>query len=122
MSTKSRAHAHPRSAAQAGKAASLSRHQIKQAVRVANVPEEEFERLVESDSPPSISTLAGIGIAVRKKGVGAYPNPVKQVVLRLWLTPEQSEAIEPAATRARLEPSAWIWAVALKEARRLGQK
>jgi hypothetical protein len=122
MSTKSRLHAHPRSAAQAGKAAGLSRHQIKQAVRVANVPEEEFERLVESDSPPSISTLAGIGIAVRKKGVGAYPNPVKHVVLRLWLTPGQRAAIEQEATRAGLKPSAWMRALALKEARRLGQK
>jgi hypothetical protein len=117
MSTKSRAHSHPRSAAQAGKAAGLSKHQIKQAVRVANVPRDEFERLVESDSPPSVSTLARIGIKANKSGVGAYPSPVKRVVLRLWLTPEQREAIESAAASAGLKPSSWVRSVALKEAR-----
>jgi len=39
----------PNSRAATAKAAGLSRDQAKQAVRVANVPEESFERQVESD-------------------------------------------------------------------------
>jgi hypothetical protein len=32
-----------------------------QAVRVANVPAEQFEKLIESESPPSVSELAELG-------------------------------------------------------------
>lgn len=42
--------------------AGFSSHQAKQAVRVANVPERDFERQVESDKPPTISQLAMQGI------------------------------------------------------------
>jgi len=41
--------------------AGLSEHQQLQAVRVANVPKDEFDRLVEGDNPPSLTDLAGIG-------------------------------------------------------------
>ena len=40
-----------------GREAGFSDRQIKQAVRVANVPEEDFERQVESESPPSVTKL-----------------------------------------------------------------
>lgn len=42
--------------------AGMSSHQAKQAVRVANVPREDFDRQVESDRPPTISQLAQQGI------------------------------------------------------------
>lgn len=45
----------------AAKAAGLSEHQQLQAVRVANIPAEQFEELVESDKPPTITALAKIG-------------------------------------------------------------
>lgn len=38
--------------------AGMSKHQQVQAVRVANVPEEQFNTSVESDKPPTISQLA----------------------------------------------------------------
>lgn len=43
----------------------LSNDQRKQAQRVANVPEEEFEQAVESEGPPTVSKLAEQG--TRKK-------------------------------------------------------
>lgn len=41
--------------------AGLSAHQRKTALRVSNVPKDEFERLVESDNPPTITQLAAMG-------------------------------------------------------------
>lgn len=52
-------------AAQAG----MSPHQAKQAVRVANVPQEDFERQVESANPPTVTKLA-------EQGKKAAPKPV----------------------------------------------
>ena len=45
----------------AADAAELSEHQRKQALRVANVPAEAFERQIESDNPPSVTALAEQG-------------------------------------------------------------
>lgn len=45
----------------AAEAAGLSKHQQVQAVRVARVPAEEFERQVESENPPTITALAEQG-------------------------------------------------------------
>ena len=53
-----------RSAEEAG----LSLHQTRQAIRVANLPKGEFERLVESDNPPTVEQLANLG---RRRGVQA---------------------------------------------------
>ena len=41
--------------------AGLSEHQRKTALRVANVPETEFERALESDQPPTVTALAERG-------------------------------------------------------------
>ena len=46
---------------QAARRAGLSRDQTVTALRVNNVPRDEFERLVESDDPPTITKLAEIG-------------------------------------------------------------
>ena len=51
---------HP-SRKEAGDEAGLSPHQQKQAVNVANVTEDEFTTLVESDTPPTVTKLAEIG-------------------------------------------------------------
>lgn len=45
--------------------AGLSVDQQKTAVRVANVPRDEFERLIESDNPPTVSQLASMGLKRR---------------------------------------------------------
>jgi len=50
---------HPVSRKQAATDAGLSDHQRKQALRVANVPESEFTEQVESDTPPTVTKLAG---------------------------------------------------------------
>lgn len=46
---------------EAAEDAGLSERQQKTAVRVANVPKEEFEAQVESDSPPTVTALAEQG-------------------------------------------------------------
>jgi hypothetical protein len=45
----------------AAEKAGLSERQQKTAVRVANVPKEEFEAQIESDSPPTVTALAERG-------------------------------------------------------------
>jgi hypothetical protein len=51
----------PISQAEAGRKAGLSPDQIKQAIRVANIPADKFESLVESDNPPTVTQLAEMG-------------------------------------------------------------
>jgi len=50
---------------QAATDAGLSEYQTATAVRVANVPEEEFEQQVESDNPPTVTKLAEQGTKKR---------------------------------------------------------
>lgn len=58
--------AHGISQRQAAASAGLSEHRQLQAVRVANVPAEEFERAVESDQPPTVTRFAEMGRKVRQ--------------------------------------------------------
>ena len=46
---------------QAATEAGMSDHQRKQAQRVANIPEDQFEEQVESESPPTVTRLAEQG-------------------------------------------------------------
>lgn len=50
---------------QAASEAGLSDHQRKSALRVANVPRDEFEAAVENDKPPTVTELAARGTASR---------------------------------------------------------
>ena len=43
---------------QAAEAAGMSRHQFYQAMKIAEIPDDEFDAMVESDSPPTITALA----------------------------------------------------------------
>ena len=45
--------------------AGMSPHQSKQAVRLANVPAEDFDRQVEGDNPPTVTSLAEQGTQKR---------------------------------------------------------
>jgi hypothetical protein len=45
----------------AGENAHMSERQIKESVQIANVPDDLFEELVESDKPPTITQLAELG-------------------------------------------------------------
>lgn len=51
--------------ADAAREAGLSKHQQVQAVRIANVPDADFEDQVESDKPPTLSQLAAQGVQKR---------------------------------------------------------
>ena len=51
----------------AAEEAGMSEYQQKTAVRVANVPEEEFEDAVDSDNPPTVTRLAEEGKKSRPK-------------------------------------------------------
>lgn len=55
----------PPSQRQAGRSAGMSERQVKTAVRVANVPEPDFEDAVESDEPPTVTKLAVMGTTPR---------------------------------------------------------
>lgn len=57
------------------RAANISPHQQKQAVRVANIPAEEFEQQVESGAPPTVTKLAKQGT---KKRADAPAVPTKR--------------------------------------------
>ena len=46
---------------EAAESAGLSEHQRKTALRVASVPDDDFERQVESESPPTVTALAEQG-------------------------------------------------------------
>lgn len=61
--------------------AGMSLHQLRQAVRVANVPADEYERLVESDDPPTIEQLANLGRqrAARARQGGTSRPPFSQL-------------------------------------------
>lgn len=52
---------------EAARRAGLSEHETRTAVAVASVPKDEFEAQVESDSPPTVTSLAKQGTATRPK-------------------------------------------------------
>jgi len=58
---KNGAGAHPITQRQAAEQAGMSEHQEKQAVRVANVPAEDFEAAVEDSPPATVTQLAELG-------------------------------------------------------------
>ena len=78
--------------AAAGRDAGLSTAQIKQALRVARVPEQQFEALVESDRPPSPKQLAEVGT---KKQERPKPEPYRNEWID-WTTAVQSLSKLPA--------------------------
>ena len=51
---------------EAAREAGMSRHQQKQALRVATVPEDDFESAVDGDTPPTLNHLAQQGIKPRQ--------------------------------------------------------
>lgn len=66
----------------AAREAGLSRDQAVTALRVANVPKDEFEEAVESDNPPTVTELA-------RRGTVSKPKPLVDLGQR---TPQEFEA------------------------------
>lgn len=63
----------PTTQREAADAAGLSKDQQVQAVRVANVPAELFETLVEGDKPPTVTALAELGTKKNPKPAPQRP-------------------------------------------------
>lgn len=59
----------PSSRSEAGESAGMSERQIKTALRVANVPADDFERQVEGPTPPTVTALAKQGTKPMQKPV-----------------------------------------------------
>lgn len=53
----------------AADAAGMSRHQMYQAMKVADIPEDDFERLIEDDDPPTLTELANHSAPSRDNGM-----------------------------------------------------
>jgi hypothetical protein len=93
--------------------AGLSERQRKTALRINNVPREEFEEAVKSDNPPTASELAKRGIQPRyPPGVDDYlrgraPEDFQQAIQLLGLVgyiPRHADRIDCAAAIRGLEP------------------
>jgi hypothetical protein len=70
--------------------AGLTKHQQDQAVNVARVPDDEFERQIESDKPPSIKDLAKQGVQPHPKATGLDRADMK-VGQALWALIKNAE-------------------------------
>lgn len=75
----------------------MSPHQAKQALRVANVPADDFERQVESANPPTISALALQGIKPAPKPVidlhGRDPHEFNRGALQIVLSEDALQGV-----------------------------
>jgi hypothetical protein len=81
----------------AANAAGLSRRQAVTAVRVANVPAQEFERQVESDAPPTVTELARQGtksVPLEDVLAGRDPDDFKMAMRLLEHLTRMTEPIE----------------------------
>lgn len=63
---------------EAGEQAGMGERQIKTAVRVANVPEDRFEDVVEGPTPPTVTALAAMGTKTRP----AVSPAVESIIIR----------------------------------------
>jgi hypothetical protein len=64
----------PSSQTKAGEDAGMSERQIKTAVRVANVPAEDFEAAVECEHPATVTQLAAMGKTSRPAAPEKFPE------------------------------------------------
>jgi len=87
----------------------ISRHQMYQAMQIANIPEDEFERLIESQEPPSITELARIGRGEQSKpplptkdaAAKAIAKAIRAAHVAYWAACDtEGRAIDPAALDA----------------------
>jgi hypothetical protein len=90
---------------QAARDAGLSKRQKDTALRVARIPEADFEALVESDNPPTVTRLAELG--TRKRPPRVQPGP--DGVACLTNDPIAAWPTFAAAVAARLEQGRHVY-------------
>ena len=100
----------PTSMWQAAREAGLSRHQMRQALRVARIPEAEFEALIESKGVPTVTQLAERG---KQIGTGRPRSFRSRVKRSLYLERADPHAIDQAARDAGMSTVAWLREAAL---------
>ena len=81
---------------EAAEQAGLSLHQHRTAVRVANVPAEQFDAAIESDEPQTVTALAEMGKQSRPTSAAAPAPPT---------SPESGPSPAPAATTPAAPPA-----------------
>jgi hypothetical protein len=92
----------PLSRTQAATDAGLSERQRKTALRVANVPDDEFEEAIESDDPPTITEVAEQGKAEHAYLKGRNPTDFECATRLIGLVDDivlRSSRIDLAAVR-----------------------
>ncbi len=72
----------------------LSEHQQRTATRIARIPRKAFEQAIESDDPPSVTTLARMGTKKRKKK-RREPKPKPSPPLDPLRSFDAAEAVKP---------------------------
>lgn len=77
----------PFSKTEIGESVGLSKDQIKQANRLSNIPEDDFNRQVESENVPTLTTLAK---------QGTKPMTEQQIKNREWLAKPKPEGFADA--------------------------
>jgi len=88
---------------QAAEAAGMSRHQMHQALRLASIPADEFDRLIEGDDPPTLTELAARGrqakaiTPARTKAAVAIAKALDAMHRAFWSACDgEGRAIDPA--------------------------
>lgn len=62
----------------AAESAGLNRGQTARAINIANVPEEKFEQLVESEEPPAMHRIAALGVTHRTDTPPLDVSPIRK--------------------------------------------
>jgi hypothetical protein len=92
----------------------MSDDQRKTALRIANIPERQFEQLLESDSPPSVTALAELGRTGKLK---PPPDPFVEALKRAnkeFASFDIQQAVRRVDQKGRHEigrqiQKLWIW-------------
>jgi hypothetical protein len=92
---------------EAAEQAGLSKRQQVTAVRVANVPADQFEQAVESDEPPTVTALAEMGKQSRPASATA-PSPVPEPSPPPAATSPASVAAPPVTAPAGFKQATYL--------------
>lgn len=93
----------PSSATEAARAAGISEHQHKTAIRVANVPSDLFEAAVDSDEPPTVTTLADMGKKQSDRPIQTSTRPAIVLMGFVRRLSEFGQVYDPGSVAAGVE-------------------